>query len=136
MTDTPYEHICLSCGQVDEGPNAVCECMELGPPCGICGEAEWEPLTPWKSNAHWAEDHKFVPMGDLAKEPMELVCPVCGESFEWTVKQQYMRRINSGYANRYLRSPIRQRPTCHPTHANTLRARLAAERAAWSNTDD
>lgn len=60
MTD---EHRCISCRLVDEGPNAECVCMEPGPPCGVCGYPQWEPLTPWKSNEHWAEDgHEWEPV--------------------------------------------------------------------------
>jgi hypothetical protein len=37
--------------------------MNPGEPCGICGEPEYEPITPWKSNYHWAEDeHEWAPM--------------------------------------------------------------------------
>jgi hypothetical protein len=56
------EHRCISCLQVDEGPNATCDCMTPGPPCGICGEPQYDPITPWKSNGHWAEDgHEWEP---------------------------------------------------------------------------
>ena len=57
------EHRCISCERVDEGPNAQCKCMEAGPPCGICGEPSYEPLTPWSGNGHWAEDgHEWQPV--------------------------------------------------------------------------
>jgi hypothetical protein len=59
------EHRCLSCRRVDEGPNATCDCMEPGDPCGICGEPEYEPLTPWRRNGHWAADgHEWVAAKD------------------------------------------------------------------------
>ena len=53
------EHYCISCGAVDEGPLAKCHCMDEGPLCAVCGEPEYVPLTPWKSNYHDDSDHEF-----------------------------------------------------------------------------
>lgn len=47
---------CISCGADEQ----ACRCMDPGPECVLCGYAEWEPLTPWKSNYHSAPGHEFT----------------------------------------------------------------------------
>lgn len=40
--------------------------MAPGPPCGICGEPEYEPITPWKANYHDG-DHEFISVHSATK---------------------------------------------------------------------
>jgi hypothetical protein len=73
------EHRCISCLQVDEGPNATCDCMTPGPPCGICGEPQYDPITPWKSNGHWAEDgHEWEPAAPSSVPEIKEEGEACG----------------------------------------------------------